>query len=58
MARPPAYKLYCGELATMLAGNDLDAMIQMAKMHRAALGGEYLIKDIYGNVVWEGEKDA
>lgn len=56
MARPPAYRLYCGELATMRAGNDLQAMIKMAKLHSKVLGGTYTIKDTFGNTVWKGEE--
>ena len=55
MARPPAYRLYRGELATMQAGNDLQALIKMAKLHSKVLGGTYTIKDTFGNIVWEGE---
>ena len=58
MARPPAYRLYRGELATMQAGNDLQAMIKMAKMHEAVLGGKMVIKDAFGNVVWEGNDNG
>jgi hypothetical protein len=58
MARPPAYRLYCGELATMHAGNDLQDLIGRAKLHSKIFGGRYLVKDIYGSVVWEGNNDG
>lgn len=56
MARPPVYYLYSDGLKTMHAGNDLQDLIGRAKLHSKIFGGRYLVKDIYGNVVWEGEK--
>ena len=56
MARPPAYYLYSGELKTMQAGSDLDALIKMAKRHGELFGGSYKVKDSYGNVVWEEDE--
>ena len=55
MARPPAFKLYYGDLPTMHASNDLDHLIRIAKRHGGILGRCYLIKNARGNVVWEGE---
>lgn len=57
MARPPAYKLYRGDLATMHVGNDLQELVRIAKRHKGILGGSYKVKDAYGNVVWEREGD-
>ena len=56
MARPPAYQLYCGDMATMHASNDLQELVRIAKLHSKIFGERYLVKDIYGNVVREGEK--
>ena len=56
MARPPAYYLYSDGRKTMHAGNDLQELIERAKLHSKILGGRYLVKDIYGNVVWEEDE--
>ena len=56
MARPPAYYLYSDGRKTMHASNSLQALIERARLLSKVLGGRYLVKDIYGNVVWEGEK--
>jgi len=58
MARPPAYRLYCGELATMHAGNDLQELIKRAERLGKIFGDRYQIKDTYGNVVWEGNDNG
>jgi geranylgeranyl pyrophosphate synthase len=58
MARPPAYRLYCGELATMHAGNDLQELIKRAEQLGKIFGDRYQVKDTYGNVVWEGNNDG
>lgn len=58
MARPPAYHLYCEDLPTMRAGNDLQALTEMAKLHSSIFGKRYLVKDFNGNVVWEDAEDA
>jgi len=54
MARPPAYQLYRGDLATMHASNDLQELVERAKLHGEIFKGSYKVKDTYGNVVWEG----
>jgi hypothetical protein len=56
MARPPAYRLYCGELATMHVGNDLQELIKRAERLGKIFGDRYQIKDTYGNVVWEDDE--
>ena len=56
MARPPAYYLYSDGRKTMHASNSLQALIERAKLHSKILGGRYLVKDIYGNVVWEEDE--
>jgi hypothetical protein len=56
MARPPAYYLYSDGRKTMHASNSLQALIERAKLHSKILGGRYLVKDTYGNVVWEEDK--
>ena len=56
MARPPAYQLYRGDLATMHASNDLQELVRIAKLHSKIFGERYLVKDIYGNVVWEEDE--
>jgi len=53
MARPPAYRLYRGDLATMHASNDLQELVATAKLHGEIFGRGYKVKDTYGNVVWE-----
>jgi hypothetical protein len=55
MARPPAYQLYRGDLATMHAGNDLQELIKRAERLGKIFGDRHQIKDTYGNVVWEGD---
>jgi hypothetical protein len=40
----------------MQAGNDLDALIDMAKRHSELFGKVYTVKDTYGNVVWEEDE--
>lgn len=56
MARPPAYQLYRGDLATMHAGNDLQELVGIARRHGEIFGGSYKVKDTYGNVVWEEDE--
>ena len=56
MPRQPVYYLYSGGLKTMHASNDLQELVRIAKLHSKIFGERYLVKDIYGNVVWEGEK--
>ena len=56
MARPPAYQLYRGDLSTMHAGNDLQELVERAKLHGKIFGGSYKVKDTYGNVVWEEDE--
>ncbi len=58
MARPPAYRLYRGELATMHVGNDLQELIKRAELLGKIFGDRHQIKDTYGNVVWEGNNDG
>jgi len=54
--RRPVYYLYSGGLKMMHAVNDLQDLIGRAKLHSKIFGERYLVKDIYGNVVREGEK--
>ena len=56
MARPPAYYLYSDGRKTVHASNSLQELIERAKLHSKILGGRYLVKDIYGNVVWEEDE--
>ena len=56
MARPPAYQLYRGNIATIHASNDLQELIRIAKLHSEIFGGSYKVKDTYGNVVWEEDE--
>lgn len=56
MARPLAYKLYSGNLATTHEGHDLQALIKVGKQLGRIFGKRYTVKDTYGNVVWEEEK--
>ena len=45
------------DMATMHAGNDLQELVERAKLYKKIFGEPYKVKDTYGNVVWEeGEK--
>lgn len=56
MARPPAYYLYSDGRKTMHASNSLQELIERAKLLSKIFGERYLVKDIYGNVVWEEDE--
>lgn len=57
MARPPAYKLYCGVLPTIHTSNDLQVLIERAKLHSEIFRKKYVVKDINGNVIWRDKND-
>ena len=40
----------------MHASNDLQELVRIAKLHSKIFGERYLVKDIYGNVVWEEDE--
>ena len=56
MAKPLAYRLYSGGLATVHASNDLQELVERAKLHGEIFKGSYKVKDTYGNVVWEEDE--
>lgn len=56
MARPPAYQLYRGDMATVHESNKLEDLVKLGKLLGGALGKRYTVRDLSGNVVWEEEK--
>jgi hypothetical protein len=40
----------------MHASNDLQDLIQIARLHSELFGKVYKVKDTYGNVVWEEDE--
>jgi hypothetical protein len=41
----------------MHAGNELQELIERAKLHSEIFGKKYVVKDINGNVIWRDKND-
>lgn len=58
MTKRKRYRLYSGDLATYHESNRLEELVKLGKLLGGALGKGYTVRDLSGNVVWEGEDDG